>query len=139
MPERLARKAVEVLLAAAATGDKSLDVYLDTERLVVVKVRDGCCVPADLVADEVEKDEARFAEIPVVTLIDEYLWMRDFVEEVGDSRIAGFLDGRAGANARFLKQLAKQAPEGLAAWEAYRTRRVAEMVDEWFAELGVEG
>ena len=138
MSARLEPKAVEVFLAAAATGDKSIDIYLDVERLNVVKVKDGRCVPEDLDADEVERDEARFAEIPVVTLIDEYLWMEDFVEEQGDARIAGFLDGRAGANARFLKQLSKQAPEGLAAWEAYRTRRVAGMVDEWFVELGVE-
>jgi len=138
MPAALERKAVEVLLKAVTTGDKTLDVYLDTERLVVVKVRDGQCVPAEFVADEVENDEERFAEIPVVTTIDEFLFMQDFVEEHDDRRVTGFLDSRAGANARFLKQLAKQAPEGLAAWEAYRTRRIGELVDEWFAELGVE-
>ncbi len=130
-------QAADLLRKATAVGDATLDVYLDTERLVVVKVKDGQCVPADLVADDVEKNEDRFAEIPVVTTMDEYLWMQDFVEDLGERRITGLLDGRSGANARFLKQLGKQAPETLAAWEAYRTERVAAMVNEWFVALGI--
>ncbi len=137
----LDRQAVEVLRAAAAAGDRTVDVYLDRERLVVVKVKNGVCTPGDLDPRDVERDEERFAEIPVVTNITEYLWMQDFVEEHvesrGDQRVAAFLDGRAGANARFLKRLAEQAPAVLADWVAFRAARIDEMTRDWLRDLGV--
>lgn len=130
-------QAVELLRAAVAAGDKSVDVYLDCERLVVVRVRDGVCDPDDLDADTVEEDEERFAEIPVVTEIDEFLLMQDFVEERDEKRVTALLDARQGANARFLKRLAKQAPDALADWEAFRAAHIHRLVDDWLDELGV--
>lgn len=138
MTRALDPQAVALLRDAVAAGDPSVDVYLDVERLVVVKVRDGVCDPDDLVAEEVEADEERFAEIPVVTEIDEYLLMQEFVEERDEKRVTALLDGRAGANARFLKRLAKQAPDALADWEAVRRTHVTELVAEWLRDLGVE-
>jgi hypothetical protein len=131
-------QAVELLRTAVATGDKTVDVYLDVERLVVVKVKDGRCVPEDLDADTVETDEERFAEIPVITEIDEHLLMQDFVDDRDEKRVTACLDDRVGANARFLKRLSKQAPDALPDWEAYRTAHVAQLVAEWLDELGVE-
>jgi len=133
----LEAKALAVLRKAVAVGEPLVGVYLETERLLVVKVKDGRCVPDEFDAETVERDEARFAEIPVVTTSDEYLWMRDFVDERGEKRIAALLDGRAGANARFLKRLGKQAPDVLAEWESFRTRCIHELVDDWLGELGI--
>ena len=133
----LAEKAVALLRRAVGESDPLIGTYVDLERVIVVRVKDGQCVPDDLDADQVEDDDARFAEVPIVTTSDEFLWMRDFVEEHGDRRVAGFLDGRSGANARFLKQLRKQAPDALEAWETYRTKCVHELVDAWLATLGV--
>ena len=137
MSRELDRQAVEILRAAVAAGDRTVDVYLDCERLIVVKVKDGVCRPADLEASDVDEDEERFAEIPVVTRIDEYLLMHEFVEERDEKRVTALLDTRAGANERFLKQLAKQAPEALADWEAFLAAHIDEVVADWLEELGV--
>ena len=137
MTRKLDRQAVDLLRAAVVAGDKTVDVYLDRERLVIVKVKDGLCKPDDLDAKQVEEDEARFAEIPVITRIGEYLWMQDFVEERDEKRVTALLDSRAGANERFLKQLTTQAPDALPDWEAYRETRIDEMAAEWFEGLGV--
>jgi len=137
-PRVLDREAVGLLRAAVAAGDRTVDVYLDLERLVVVTVRDGVCDPDDLDPEEVDRDEERFAEIPVITEIDEYLLMQEFVEERDERRVTALLDGRQGANARFLTRLARQAPDALADWEAHRRAHVAELVAGWLRDLGVE-
>ena len=136
-PSSLDSQAAGLLRAAVAEGDKTVDVYLDLERLIVVKVKDGRCHPDDLDAGAVEEDEVRFAEIPVITEIDEHLLMQDFVDERDEKRVTACLDDRVGANARFLKRLGKQAPDALADWEAYRAAHVERLVAEWLAELGV--
>ena len=138
MAAALAPEELAALRAAVAAGDPAVDVYLDVAERRVVRVKDGVCDPEDLDADAVERDEARYAEIPVVTTTDEYLWMQDFAEDYGDRRVASFLDGRKGANARFLKRLVKQTPDAMAAWETYRAGRIEALVEEWLEELGVE-
>ncbi len=136
MERQLQPAARALLRTSIEAGDPTVDVYLDCETLHVVKVRDGRCSPGDLIAGDVENDEERFAEIPVVTTTEEFLWMQEFVEAYGNKRVAHFLDGRKGANQRFLKRLVKQTPDALAAWQAFRTARVDELCAEWLAELG---
>ena len=65
---KLEAKAVEVLCRAAAVGDKTIDVYLDTERLNVVKVKDGQCVPEDL-ALKIQTFRSLDAAAPAETIL----------------------------------------------------------------------
>ena len=58
----LAEKAVALLRRAVGESDPLIGTYVDLERVIVVRVKDGQCVPDDLDADEVEANEKRFAK-----------------------------------------------------------------------------
>ena len=61
--------------------------------------------------------------------------MEEFVAETGDWRLERILDRKKGAVERFLKKLPRAYPEAEGEWRAFRAKRVAELVDEWIAEL----
>ncbi len=123
------------LCAAVAEGDARTAVYVDRATGELVRVRDGACLTEGLTAARVEDDEARFAEAPVVTVTDEFLWMEEFVAELGEPAVAALLDGRKGAAERFAARLAKEAPAADAAWQRFRAARIDELVTAFLAAL----
>ena len=125
----------KALASAFQTGDAETAWYLDLVLPRVVHVRRGATNIPDLSASEVEDNELRYVEIPAITESEVHLWMEDFVEEQGDPEVADMLDEKLGANERFVESLGRSAPTALAAWTAYRARRVAAVVDAWLAEV----
>ncbi len=125
----------ERLIVAANDLDPEAVYYLDTVQPRVIRVRDGRTDWPQLTPEAVEDDEARFLDAPIVITSGEFVWMSDFAAEHPEKRVKGFLDGRKGAGPRFLKRLAKNAPEVFAEWEQFRSERVIELVDDWILRL----
>jgi len=133
----LERGGRQALLEAVAAGDAAVAVYLDLHTGRVLKVRAGVCSEPGLRAEDLERDEERFAEAPTATVVDDYLWAQEFVEQRGERRVTALLDGRKGAPGRFARQLAKAAPDVLPDWERHRAARIADLVDGWLREVGL--
>lgn len=115
------------------TFDAETAWFLDRGLGRVVTVTGGACSDPDLRPEQVEDDEARFAEIPAVTRGDEHDWLEDFVEAQDNPRLARMLDDRQGAVERFVKRLTPHHTDALAAWHAFRAARLRETAAAWLA------
>lgn len=121
------------LLEAFQATDSETAWFLDRRKLRVVWVRRGAVSDPLLRARDVEDDEIRFVEIPAVTEAEIHEWMEEFAESAADPGVAGCLDERAGANARFEQRLAQHSAAALADWHRFRLDRLGAVVDAWTA------
>jgi hypothetical protein len=123
------------LVEAFQSADSAVAWYLDRDRRRVVWVQGSKVSDETLTAKQVDEDEERFLEIPPVFESDVHDWMTEFVEEHGDPKVAGCLDHKAGANARFLVRLEKRDPAALTAWRKFRHAKLGTAVDAWLADV----
>lgn len=136
-PKDLPEPDLETQLREAFTADDPEAAwYLDRAEERVVRVAHGVTSIPDLSASDVEEDDARYVEIPVVTESDVHLWMEEFVDLQPDPAIAPLLDEKQGANRRFLDRLAASHPDVLKAWRSFESARVEEALAAWRATLG---
>lgn len=122
------------LAEAFESSDSEAAWYYDRLRRRVVSVRHGETNFPELDASEVEEDEERFVDVPVVFESDVHAWIEEFVEEAADPAVAACFDARQGATARFPEALGRRAPEALPRWNTRRRGRVLERVDAFLAE-----
>lgn len=131
-PEPKPEKDLETQLRDAYLADDSEAAwFLDRAEPRVVRVSHGETNIPDLTADEVEGDESRYAELPVLTESELHEWMEDFVGAHPDSRVAPLLDERLGANKRFVERLAESVPEAHKEWRAFHAAHVAAALTQW--------
>jgi hypothetical protein len=124
------------LAEAFEAADGETAWYLDRRRRRVIAVRHGETSDPELTAAEVDEDEQRFAEVPVLLEAVLHEWIAEFAEERADPAVLACLDERKDSNARFAASLARRQPETVPLWNAWRRRHVLERVDAWLAEVG---
>ena len=127
------------LAEAFEASDAESAWYLDRLRRRVISVRRGETSDPELSAREVEEDEDRFVEVPIVREADVHEWIADFVQERDDAVVASCLDERKDSNARFVAALGRRRPEAVPLWNRFRRARVLDRVDAWLDEVEAPG
>lgn len=124
----------QALRDAVEDDDPLTNYYVDRRTGRVVTVRDGYVDEPGLEADEIEDDERRFVEAPLLLPSTEHLWRMDFVDEIGERRVSRALDHKQGAAQRFVQRLAKLDPDLVGRWRKYRRERITELVADFMTE-----